>query len=265
MPTLGPVDKWEGNIVAIYDDRLKTGPLALQFHEGFPTPFIETVNFTCPRPDWQTDQLPGKLGYALEKPFGEDPLPVTVSNWLDADGQTVTMKTVGVNQGSDIIDEIVLSPCLAFRHCPEMFDDTGDRLFYRHEKIWKNWRELRRYVHAGWGEKVQHFEIKGRPSRMAELTDGYDPWGWGLSPDRLDISLAARVHPESGLAIGIAFDRSHSASGNCNKSHYCVHSAGKISDLCPGEKRTRIGKVFFCDNGLDELWDRYNSELHKLV
>lgn len=60
MATLGLVDDWEGNIAAIYDKRLRMGPLALQFYEGFPTPFLDTVSYTCPRPDWQTEDLPTK-------------------------------------------------------------------------------------------------------------------------------------------------------------------------------------------------------------
>ena len=52
MPELKLIDEWEGNVVAITEERLPSGPLALQFYEGFPTPFIETVHYTCPRPDW---------------------------------------------------------------------------------------------------------------------------------------------------------------------------------------------------------------------
>ena len=265
MPELGLIDGWAGNVIAIHDERLPSGPLALQFYEGFPTPFLETVHYTCPRPDWRIDGLPSRLGYELEEPFGDDPLPVTVSNWLDASADTVTMTTVVTNRGDAIIDEIELAPCLAFRHCEEMFDDTGSRLFFRHQGHWKNWTQLRRYVHVGWHEKVQHFDVEGKPSRVPYLQDGYNEWSWGTSPDRVDVSLAARVHPVTGLAIGIAFDRSHHASGNCNPSHYCIHSRGLISDLCPGDSRTRIGKIFFCDGGLDDLWERYDKELTKVV
>ena len=97
------------------------------------------------------------------------------------------------------------------------------------------------------------------------LKDGYNQAKWGLSPDRLDVSLAARIHPQSGLAVAIAMDRSHKASGNCNPSHYCIHSTGLISDLCPGETRERVGKIFFCDGGLDEVWQRYQDELTVLI
>jgi len=264
MATLGLVEDWKGNVIAIHDERLPSGPLALQFYEGFPTPFLDK-NYSTPRPDWITDELPGRLGYELERPFGEDPLPVTVSNWLRAEEDTVTMTTVVANQGDRIIDEIPLNPCLAFRHCPEMFDDAGERLFFRHKGEWKTWTQLRRYVHVGWHEKVQHFEVAGRRSRVPYLADGYDRAKWGTSPDRLDVSIAARVHPQSGLAIGITFDRSHSAAGNCNASHYCIHSTGLVSDLCPGDCRTRIGKIFFCPGGLDELWERYTNELTGLA
>ena len=265
MPELALIEGWTGNTAAIHDTRLPSGPLAQQFREGFPTPFIETVHYTCPRPDWKTKALPTRLGYYLEKPFGDDPLPVTVSNWLEAEENTVTMTTLVANRGQVIIDEIRLSPCLAFRHCSEMFDDTGSRLFFRHQGQWKNWSQLRRYVHVGWHEKVQHFEVAGRPSSESCLQDGYNEHRWGVSPDRLDVSVAARVHPETGLAIGIAFDRSHEASGNCNPSHYCIHSQGLMSDLCPGDSRTRVGKIFFCDGGLDELWERYARELTQVI
>lgn len=265
MAELGLVADWEGNVAAIHERRLPTGPLALQLYEGFPTPFIENVNYTCPRPDWRTEELPTRLGYELERPFGDDPLPVSVSNRLEADDNTVTMRTMVTNRGDRIIDEIHLNPCLAFRHCPEMFDDTGERLFFRHQGQWKNWTQLRRYVHVGWHEKVQHFEVDGKPSRLPYLKDGYNEGKWGTSPDRLDISLAARIHPQTGLAVGIAFDRSHYASGNCNSSHYCIHSTGIISDLCPGDSRTRVGKIFFCAGGLDELLERYTKELTKVI
>lgn len=265
MPELGLNEAWKGNIAAIHDARLPTGPLALQFYEGFPTPFIETVKFTCPRPDWITSGLPGRLGYELKRAFGENPLPVKVSNWLEADADTVVMRTTVTNEGDAIIDDIALNPCLAFRHCPEMFDDTGERLYYRFEGAWKNWRELRRYVHVGWWEKVQRFEVAGKPSHTPYLKDGYADFNWGTSPDRLDVSLGARVHPESGLAVGIAFDRSHEAAGNCNKSHYCIHSAGKISDLCLGDTRERVGRIFFCDGGLEELWERYQAEVPAML
>jgi len=79
MPQLALIDEWEGNIAAITDQRLPSGPLALQFYEGFPTPFIETAHYTCPRPDWLTEGLPSRLGYELDRPFGENPLPVAAS------------------------------------------------------------------------------------------------------------------------------------------------------------------------------------------
>ena len=265
MPELSLVDGWQGNVVAIRDARLPSGPLGLQFYEGFPTPFVDTVTYACPRPDWRTEGLPTTLGYELARPFGDDPLPVAVSNWLQADADTVTLTTVVTNEGDAIIDEIRLNPCLAFRHCPEMFDDMGERLFFRREGEWKNWTQLRRYVHVGWHEKVQHFEVDGKPSRVPYQPDGYNQGKWGTSPDRLDVSLAARVHPETGLAVGVAFDRSHDASGNCNPSHYCIHSCGLVSDLCAGETRVRVGKVFFCPGGLDELWARYNAELTRVI
>lgn len=117
----------------------------------------------------------------------------------------------------------------------------------------------------GWHEKVQHFEVSGRPSRVPYYADGYNRAKWGTSPDRIDVSLAARVHPTSGLAIAIAMDRSYDAAGNCNPTHYCIHSSGVISDLCPGETRTRIGKIFFCEGGLEEVWKRFNDELTSVI
>ena len=99
---------------------------------------------------------------------------------------------------------------------------------------------------------------------MPYQPNGYDGT-WGTSPDRLDVSIAARVHPTSGLAVAIAMDRSHQASGNGNPSHYCIHSYGLISDLCPGETRVRTGKIFFCEGGLEEVWDRFGRELTKVI
>ena len=263
-PPGGPgVPLWEPNIVSIRSDLLPSGPLALQFYEGFPTPFLDE-HYHTPTPPWDRGQLPRRLGYDLARPFGPNPLPTRVSNWLEADDNSVTLRTTITNEGSAIIDEIGLGPCLAFRHCPEMFDDTGERMFFRHEGRWKNWTQLRRYVHTGWWERVQHFDVAGKPSHSAGRPGGYRGQ-WGTSPDFLDVSLAARVHPRTGLAVGIAFDRSHSAAGNCNPSHYCIHSYGLISDLCPGETRTRTGRIFFCKGGLDEVWERYQRELTPVI
>jgi len=264
MPKLSLPEGRKGNTAIIRDERLPSGPLALQFYEGFPTPDIDD-KYTPPTPAWIVDGLPARLGYEIEKPFGKDPLPVRTSNWLEADDGAVTITTVVENYGEAIIDEIGLNPCLAFRACPEMADDTGERLFFRHEGRWKNWRGLRRYVHVGWHEKVQSFEVAGRPSRLPYCKDGYNRANWGTSPDRLDVSLAARVHPKTGLAVAIAMDRGHGAAGNCNPSHYCIHSSGLVSDLCPGQSRTRKGRIFFCDGGLDEAWERYNAELPRLI
>ena len=261
MPEIRLPEEGKGNVVHIADPRIPSGPLHLQFYEGFPTIGDEGEI----APEWITGELPHRLGYEVETPAGKDPLPVRTVNWLEADGDTVTITSTLTNAGEVIVDEIKLNPCLAFRKCSEMFDDTGERLFFRCGGEWKNWRELRRYVNVGWHEKVQHFEVSGRPSRVPYYADGYNRAKWGTSPDRIDVSLAARVHPTSGLAIAIAMDRSYDAAGNCNPTHYCIHSSGVISDLCPGETRTRIGKIFFCEGGLKEVWKRFNDELTSVI
>lgn len=251
MPELKLVEGWAENCVAIADRRLPSGPLALHFYEGFPTQ----------TPRWIVGDLPQRLGYELDRPTGSNPAPVRVANWLEADEQTVTIRTTVTNEGDAIIDKIVLNPCLAFCHCTEMADETGERLYFRRGGEWRNWTQLRRYVHAGWHERVQNFEVHGKPSYVPYTDEGYNQGNWGTSPDRLDVSVAARVHPESGLAVAIAFDRSHSACANGNADHYCIHSHGLISDLCPGDTRVRTGKIFFCAGGLEEVWERYQKEL----
>jgi len=267
MPTIELIPDWKPHFVAIRDTRVSAGPLSLELFEGFPTLHRDpaTKAKVTSRPEWVTAELPRELRYEMDHVIGPSPLPARTSVRVEADPETVTIIATVQNTGASIIDEIELNPCLAFRHCPEMADDTGERLYVRHEGRWKNWLEMRRYVHVGWHANVQMFEVVGRPSRVRDLAEFYNDSKWGTSPDRVDAPVAARVHPATELAVGIAFDRSHKVAGNCNASHHCIHSFGLVSDLCPGDRRTRVCKIFVCPGGLEQLWQRYQRELTPLI
>jgi len=99
---------------------------------------------------------------------------------------------------------------------------------------------------------MQNYYVKGY--RPDELQHGGFMGGWGFCPIPLSQAIMAKQSCQSELAIGILWDRAFYARSNMNNSHHCIHSQANLDDIPPGDKRKRVGKIFFAREGLDQLY-----------
>jgi len=201
---------------------------------------------------WQWNRNQEAVGYTVNT-SGAKRGKVTLSVRLCPAPDGIVLDTAVTNRDTHIIDDIKYNTCLKFKHVPAFKDYDGKNVFVWTDEGWLSILDLPCRVAARRWRRMQNYFVKDHePDGLDNGFMGH----WGFCPRPLAKAFIAKLAPESGLAIGLLWDRAFYCRNNMNDSHHCIHSQGQIDDLLPGDTRKRRGKIFFAPDGLDALYEQ---------
>jgi hypothetical protein len=189
--------------------------------------------------------------YSLENP-GKKRGKARLDVRLSSENDGVRIDTSVTNLDTHIIEDVKYNACLQSKHVPFFRDTEGERVHVWTSEGWRPVASLPCRVGPKNYRRMQNYFVKDHEPN--ELVDGF-MGNWGFCPTPLAKAFIARTSSESALAMGFMWDRAFYCRTNMNDSHHCMHSQGQIDDLPPGQTRTRTGKIFFAESGLDEVYE----------
>ncbi|MBN1674150.1 MAG: hypothetical protein JXR37_24085 [Kiritimatiellae bacterium] len=198
--------------------------------------------------EWECDGQ--AAGYTLET-SGAKRGKVRLRFSMVAQDDGLLLDTSVENLDDHIIDDIKYNACLKSKHVPFFRDSEGKRVFVWTADGWQSVHALPCRVAGGhWRRMQNYFVTDHEPEGLADGFMGH----WGFCPAPLAKAFIARQAENAKLVMGFTWDRAFYCRTNMNDSHHCMHAQGQIDDLCPGETRKRIGKIFFAPDGLDQVY-----------
>ncbi|WP_420644999.1 hypothetical protein [Candidatus Leptofilum sp.] len=81
-------------------------------------------------------------------------------------------------------------------------------------------------------------------------------FGWRSGPKIADLPVIACQTSSARHIVAFSW-RQDTYSLICNPDHPCIHADPAIPDLAPGASYTLQGEIYFANNGLAEIEDRY--------
>lgn len=160
------------------------------------------------------------------------------------------------NMGESDIAGLFIGPCLATVGVPGLSDPECRRTF-----IWtidgiKCLSETRRCLMPDSIGKRQVYMMYS-----TTFPEGaFEPRGWGVSPDRIRIPLAAKTAEDNSRCIGTIWDNAYATQFNWHSSHYCMHSHPYFGLVKPGETQSARGKIYITEGGTEKLVEKVKRD-----